>query len=503
MNVLGLLRTTYFYAALSIAGGAIVIALVGLAGVALQRAGLSTEPPTPQSVRETVSGSVAALLFAVPIGAVHLWLVLRSLRDPSERAAGPRHLFLNAWVVIGSFVSLVAISQLATVAIVERTLDLAYPVASLLAGIVVAAIGWWWRDRYGPAPRWPQILAAFATLLIATVAIAVATIILLDAVLYTAFGPAGQYGPPPETIWSALVSLAASFVLWGLGLRWQWHWDDTRVRTYYAALGLFVGVALVAVPGTDALARAIGIVRGAFEPLSLRGMWEFAMVGVVLVAMHLPWLLRDRGRVGYPPFVTDRLVSGIVALGGLAALTLAATACGSVLVQDVLRIGPPQPDPLRVRDQAAAALVIGLALYPFAWWRFVGATRDDPRSGLRRLYLLFVNGAALLGVIVAGVVGAGNVIQMFMGADLGEDARRETIDAAGWVAIFAVLLAVHVWILLRDIRAARALAPAERGAAGDPIVPILEEVAAGRVPPREAAQRIRALRSPFHLPGLP
>ena len=503
MNILGLLRTTYFYAALSIAGGAIVVALVGLAGIALQLAGLSSAPPPPQSVRETVSGAVAALIFAVPIGGVHLWLVLRSLREQDERVAGPRHFFLNAWIVTGFLVVLVSISELATLAIVRRTMDLAFPIASLFAGMLVVFVGWWWRGRYASAPRWPQVLAAFATLLIATVAIAGHTIVLLDAVLYTAFGPAGQYGPPPETIWSSLVALAASFALWGIGLRWQWPWRDRHFRTYYAAAGLLVGVALIAVPGTDALARAFGVARGAFEPLALRGMWEFPMVGLVLAAMHLPWLLRDRGRVGYPELVTDRLVFGITALGGLAALTLAATACGSVLLQDVLRIGPPQPDPMRVRDQAAAALVIGIALYPFAWWRFTRSTAGDPRSGLRRLYLLFVNGAALLGVIVAGVVAVGNVIQLFMGAELGDEAKRSTIDAAGWVAIFAVVLAAHVWLLLRDIRAARALAPAERGAAGDPIVPILEEVAAGRVPPREAAERIRALRSPFHLPGLP
>ncbi len=504
MSMLGLLRSTYFYAALSIAGGAIVIALVGLLAVALQLAGLASAPPTMESVRETVSSSVAALIFAVPIGAIHLWLVLRSLRDLDERAAGPRHFFLNAWIVIGLAAIVVAVSSLADAAIVQRTLDLAFPVASLFAGILIALVGWRWRDRYTRAPRGPQVVAAFVTIFLGTAAIVMHVFPLLAAVL-TTFAPAPAFGyyPPPEVLWSSLVGLAASFGLWGVGLRWQWPWRDVHFRTYYAAAGLFLGVALVTVPGSDALARAIGIVRGAVQPDELRGVWELPIAGIVLVAMHLPWLLRDRGRVGHPAVVTDRLVRGIVALGGLAALTLAATSCGSVLVQDVLRIGPPQDDPLRVRDQAAATLVIGLALYPLAWRGFLRATESDPRSGLRRLYLLFVAGASLLGAIVAGVIAVGNVIQALLGAELGATGTRSTIDAAGWTVIFTIVLAAHIWLLLRDIRVARALGPAERGAGVDPIVPILEDVAAGRMPPREAAERIRALRSPFHLPGLP
>jgi hypothetical protein len=289
--------------------------------------------------------------------------------------------------------------------------------------------------------------------------------------------------------------------MWAIGLRWLWRWRDVHFRTYYAGAGYFLGIVLVAVPGSDALARVIGILHGGTSVFELRGLLEVPAVGAVLIGLHLAWLLADRGLSGYPAQVTDRIVRGVTALGGLAALTLAATAGGSVLVQDLLRIGPPQPDPLRVRYETLAATLIGLVLYPVPWLGFLRAT--DARSGLRRTYLLFVIGAALLGAIVTGVVAVGNALQAAMGATLADDAVRETIDSAGWTLIFAVVLAIHVWLLLGDIRTARALSPAEAVARRDPMVGILEDVAAGRLAPSDAATRIRAMRSPFHLPGLP
>jgi len=89
MTILGVLRSTYLYAALSIAGGAIAIALVALLSLALELAGLRALPVSDVSIRERVSVAVAILIFALPVGGIHLWLVARSLRDEPERTSGP------------------------------------------------------------------------------------------------------------------------------------------------------------------------------------------------------------------------------------------------------------------------------------------------------------------------------------------------------------------------------------------------------------------------------
>ncbi len=502
MNILGILRSTYFYTALTIAGGAIVIAAVSLLALGLQLAGLAETPPLAESVREAVSGAVATLIFAVPVGAIHLWLVRRSLSDPAERAADVRHLFLNAWIVVGLLMAVISISGIAQMTIAQKTRDVAFPVAAVLASVLIALVGWRWREATPGARRLPQLIAAFATLGIATVVIVTDLLPLMgaimDAVLGEDFYWSSGFIPAGDAIWAMLIGLAAAFGMWAIGLRWQWRWRDVAVRTAYTAAGYGIGIALVALPGSDLLARLIGIARGGAQLSELRSQLELPAVGLALVAMHLPWLLRDRGRISYPERVTDRIVRGLTALGGLAALTIAVTAWGSVVVQDWLRIGPPQDDPLRVRDRAIATLLIAVALYPLPWWGFLRATAGDVRSSLRRAYLLFVACASLLGAIVAGVVSATNVIQMALGATLSASVIRDTIDAAGWLVIFAVVLGAHLWLLLRDMRAARAIGPIAvvRPVTIDPLEALLADVAAGRMGTREAAVKIRALTAP-------
>lgn len=504
MNILGILRSTYLYTALTIAGGAIVVAAVSLLALGLQLAGVAETPPLAESVRETVSGAVAMLIFAVPVGAIHLWLVRRSLRDPDERISDVRHLFLNAWIVVGLLLAVISISGIAQMTIAQKTKDVAFPVAAVLGSALIALVGWRWREATPGARRLPQLVAALATLGIATVVIVSDLFPLMGAVMEALQGLdfwwSDGYIPAGDAIWAMLIGLAAAFGMWAIGLRWQWPWRDVAVRTAYAAVGYGIGIALVALPGSDLLARLIGVARGGVHLSALRNVVEVPVVGLVLVAMHLPWLLRDRGRISYPARVTDRIVRGVTALAGLAALTIAVTAWGSVIVQDWLRIGPPQDDPLRVRDQAIATLLIAAVLYPVPWWGFLRAAAGDPHSSLRRAYLLVVACASLLGAIVAGVTAVTNLIQMALGATLSASVVRDTVDATGWLVIFAVVLGAHLWLLLRDMRAARAVGPIAvvRPVAIDPLEAVLADVAAGKMGTREAAIKIRALTA---LPG--
>ena len=496
MKILATLRSVYLYAALSIATGAMLIALVALASLGLELLGLTDAPPTADSIRERVSGGAATALFALPVAAVHAWLIRMTLRDPLERTSGPRHFFLNAWIVAGLAETFIALVTVSSIAIVDRSPAVSIPLASLVAGIGLTLGAWRWRESTPGAARIWQILGAFGVLLVATLFGVTEVMALMAALAGGVVGVAGRY-PPPSVGWSAAIGIVAWLVMWTIGLRWLWPARDVTFRTIYAATGFGIGLALLTLTGTDEVARVLALIRGDTDAAVLARHWTEPVVGAYLVALHLPWLATDRSRIALPPRVTDRVVRGISALVGLTVLAVAWWAAWSWLAQDVLRIGPAVPvrseADIPAGDEAVAATILGVPLYLIAWTAFVVATRGDARSGLRRAYVLTVTCLSLLGTIVLGVIAVSNAISLVMGAAATAELVRTTIDSAGAGVGLAVVLIAHVILLLRDIRSARAALPlvATIRPREDPLTPLLEAVARGTISPADAAARIR------------
>jgi len=98
-------RRFYLYAALSVAVMALSAAAALLLREALQLSGFGVRSLAPDTSR-AVALAVALIAFAIPVGGAHLWLVLRSLADPAERATGIRHQFLNLWVAFALLLEL-------------------------------------------------------------------------------------------------------------------------------------------------------------------------------------------------------------------------------------------------------------------------------------------------------------------------------------------------------------------------------------------------------------
>src|SRR5205807_2433888 len=73
--------------------------------LAFQTAGFGARPLTDEPSRN-VSLAVAFLVIAIPVGAVHFWLILRSFATPAERTADVRHQYLNLWIAFGLLVIL-------------------------------------------------------------------------------------------------------------------------------------------------------------------------------------------------------------------------------------------------------------------------------------------------------------------------------------------------------------------------------------------------------------
>src|SRR2546421_6327492 len=70
-------RRFYLYSLLSVAVIAIAVALAILIHLGLQSVGFGARP-APGDASRNLSLSIALLAIALPVGAVHLWLILRS-----------------------------------------------------------------------------------------------------------------------------------------------------------------------------------------------------------------------------------------------------------------------------------------------------------------------------------------------------------------------------------------------------------------------------------------
>ena len=501
MKILAALRSVYLYSALSIAVGAVAVAAVLLLSLLLELAGLASAPPTTDSIRERVSIAAAILIFALPVGAIHLWMIRGSLGDAAERIAGARHFYLNAWIVAGLTAATMSVFDITQRTIVLGTKDVGASLSALVVSIAVAFAAWRWREATPGARRLWQVIGAFTTLLAATVLGVMTLLELMAALTGLVTGRDRPYYPPSEAAWAATIGLLAALAMWGIGLRWQWRWRDLTFRTIYSAVGFAVGLLLLSLTGTDEVARLIAVGRGAMNATEVARFWTEPAIGVYLVALHLPWLLADRARIDLPTRVTDRLVRGITALVGLIVLAMALIPTWSYLAQEVLHLGPAGPQGnIPLGDGSVAATAVGLLLYVPAWTLFLRSTRADVRSSLRRAYVLTVVCLSLLVTIFSGVISASNAISLALGAPASDPKIRATIDLAGVAVGLALLLAAHLWLLLRDMARARALpgAVATVRPAVDPLVSVLEEVAAGRTTPRAAAARIRAMHASPH-----
>ena len=139
-------RRFYLYSALSVAVIAIAIGLVILGRLALQTAGFGSRPVSGDPSR-TISLAVALLAIAIPVAFAHLWLIVRSLADPAERASGVRHQYLNLWVAFALLVVLFTGQSAVSAVASQDTSDVTIQLSVATVAAAFGAVAAWWLSR--------------------------------------------------------------------------------------------------------------------------------------------------------------------------------------------------------------------------------------------------------------------------------------------------------------------------------------------------------------------
>jgi len=499
----------YLYSALSIAVLAASFGVAALLARSLEYAGLALRTPNDDDLRRTVSFALAVLVFAVPIGALHLALIRRSLGDPVEAAADARHFYLNAWVAV----AILAVMG-AAAAIVRNALDGSRNVATELAFLIVAlavgVVAWRWRAAT-PArttlweASWGTVVLA-AAMLTAASSVGSGVSALTRLLTEQPAGPGGPLTPggrlPPYSgtwvdlyvrdVRNAAAVAAIALATWAFAARWQRRVPSAPLRRLYLIGAYTVGLGLLSFGAINELELAAS--PGA-ALRSVSGPWPVIAIGLLLVPLHALALWRERATWGVARGYVAQLLAAIPALFGLAELVAGLVLWWQLFV-DVVLLG--RLAEFAATQRAAAYTLVGGLLYGAASYVLARSTRDSPRAEPRRFYLYTVICLALLATVVAGATTVYNILVPALGV-----AERGSGDRAlQWSVpslIGALLFATHLIVLRRDARAdgppSAVPAPQEPSLApvtpADPLIALLGDVRAGRVEIADAAARIR------------
>jgi hypothetical protein len=473
-------RRFYLYSALSVAVIAIAVAAALLLRLGLAALGFGLRVP-PDDASRNASLAIALLAVALPVGAAHLWLILRSFTDPAERATGVRHQYLNLWLAFGLLIVLFA-GQAALGVTAQDGGDATIQLSVLAVAAVVSAV-----------------IVMLVAMTVGAFSIANAGSG-LGGIFQNASAPISStnsgFGPPEpgknfggyqryyqeQAFRTGLLTTGLALLVWSFGFTWQRRWNESRDRLGYGLLFYGVGTVVLLIGAAYELA---GAVRYAGDPSrvgAFTSVWSAVAAGALLVATHVTLLLRDRGRNGHPAITTDRLLLAFPALVGLG-MAVAGLGFGwhALLERDAVPVDHYADD----IAQAAALGLVGLVFYVPAWRAFRARTTAD--SAVRRFHLFSVVCLALVAGLIGGVIGLYSAITALTGTG-DRDAARTALTWVVPVVALAAIFARHLALLLRDQRQTHA---AEVAPAADPLIALLEDVRAGRVSVERAAETIR------------
>ncbi len=450
-----------------------------------------------QFVREDLSWALALVVVALPIWAVHLWLVRRSMSlSPTvaadERASAARATYFFLVLAVSGIVSFVYLfdlsSHLVRLAIDDQP---EWGLAGALAGSIVVGSAWLlhlrWRGtdlRLAPtrtAGDWLTRAYLYGALFaVAAVGLVSAALVLATAArevidVQPAWGDPGWWR-------SAIVGPLAGVSV--ASLAWAIHWfaasrllraappmgpahRDARTRTgYFLTVVLLCAVAtlvLVSMSLRHLFAEMLGVWRPTDGSRFIEDLGGTLVMVVPFLAAwwwHIRRASREALAFGDPARGRSTMRAGrlVVAFVGLAGLAIGATWEVQALLDAVgstSRSGLLWSSMLRDSGTPAFALaLVGLALWAPAW---VLTQRDRARDRLevaistgRRAYLLLVSGIAV-------VAGMGSLALLVFGVTrVLLDAGR--IDNASWaISVLTVAATVLLYHLLQ-LRADNAVA---------------------------------------------
>ena len=465
------IRRIYFYLVSGVSLAVLLIGLTTLGSVILE---LLLGGTAEASARNTIASSLAAVVVAAPVWALHWrWAQQTARRDPTERASALRHLYLygGGAVLALTAIALVnpALSELlGTIEVAAfRPLEL---LRSLWQASLLAAF-WAYHFQRASADRADigedgasatlRRWYAYGIQVVAFLNLLFWAQVLLAQAAATVLGPRGVVGGGP------VVSTEISYALVWLAL-WLFHfrWTargviaaDDRASTLRAVHGFGIVAWCTVVTLTEAartlyyfLARALGVAAaGGIQQLDAATLAQ--PLSAVLV-FGLGWafarqLLVTDAAAGEAPRQAGvrRLYVHLVALVSLVAFAIGLGALLDALFEQVVA---PTAASDAWRDRISWALtliVVGLPVWLVHWRAAPDAAERLALS--RRLYLF---AALLLGVL--GVLGsAGALVSTLLRAALATGAVGLGVDASSFLAALIVAAGVagyHFRVLRQD-----------------------------------------------------
>src|SRR5918911_1859149 len=468
---------------------AVLYAVVGLLAIGVATATLrSSTLIGAADMRGRVSFYLAALIVGLP-----LWLGFwraaqrRTMRDPDERAARERRLFLAAVFASTSVVALFALHTLLRVVLtLPGVADVQpSPLDGIAAGARLLAYGaaWLayarlgWRER---GPRDDDQTHDLAVYVLAGSALSFFAIGVAQAVRQLVGDLAGSVQPPllaaPHgavwTIWGGIGAwIIAGGLTWGAVSQYDLARGGRRgLRVLYLYVVLLVAVPLALGSGTNGLYEVLRRLFGYQAPEGnasfLRDVLPLLLVGTVLWAYH--WLVMRR-QAALKTAAAPQAAGGIpwprrpaVALLTLLGLAMAVPALISLLwlgLDFVFNTDASLSGPDWWRDRVSiglAAGVVGTMAWLGAWSVLQRAAATAPakeRHALERRLLLgtvtLVSALAALGFTVS-------LLWLILRTLLGDPLDASTVSFALKDLSTAVLLAgvaaYHGVILRADLR---------------------------------------------------
>ncbi len=477
-----ILRRVYLYL---VSAASLVLLAAGLAllgGTILQ---LVFTDVTADSVRGALAIYTAMAVVALPVWAVHFWLARRfAMRDPYERAAALRRLYLYFACLVMSIAAMVAITSTATQLLGPvfdaRTFDPLPASQSGWAAIVFSGI-WAFHfyiastDRAAAGEqgasstlrRWYMYVALIVGLFAMLTGVAT---VLQVGLTRLALGASAQgvslAGPAGLAIGGTL--------LWGVhGRTIALHHITEDRHTTLRALEGFLSVAVciaVALVGASQilyylLARLVGIsnpggvgdnlLAGLAAPLS-----QLLVFGVAWFLLQRR-LVRDAGtQEADRQAGIRRLYTNLAALVSLAAWSVGAGGLLVTLAEQIEApiLGVPATDWKNPVTLYVTLLVVGLAVWVAHWRHSPWAT--DRQSLSRRLYVW----AALLGSVLAAIgsgVGMINAVlqQVFAANPKLDDPANLAFGRYLAIIMVAAGVGVYHWRVQRGDAATRPKKP--------------------------------------------
>jgi hypothetical protein len=499
------LKRIYLYSVLGIALAVMLLGLSDILRIAFERVGyaMAERSYIGFDMRGELSWALALVIVSVPVFAVHLLLVRRSLQGPIAVVADERACSARATYFFLVLVATAALTGMRLLELGENLVsvvlgDRAWSLPDAAAGAVVFGTAWvahlWARRRdlrtapVRTAGDWLTRGYLYGVLFVT----ALLTCVGLGNVLTVAARGLLDLRPMwersdwwhEELAWALVLSLVA-------GAAWAVHWlmaarllgaappmgqahRASRTRSGYFLAVVLAGAAVSLLLVSSGLRNVFAELAGTWRPTEGSRLIE-EVGGPLLLALpflgawwwHLRHVTAEAFAFGGAALAHAARRAGrlTVALVGLAGLAIGVTWELQALLDAFASAGQQTlfstDEVTDVTMSATAGALVGLAMWLPAW---VLSQRDRARdlaaaatSTARRAYLFLVSGSAVVALMIA------LAFVIYQGTRL--LLETELVDDASWapavLIVATVVLAYHLYCLRADLVIARGVeAPA-------------------------------------------